>query len=167
VYQSSDRNKFLSIKPLNIARLFLSLPRTIKVGFCYGCQSMGSRYYLKFLVYSLFSFTHFKAQSCRKKFFCIQYIWTIYLWFWGCNPQISTKFCKTLSLNSSEILLCRRQLVFDIIAFHCLPIAHYKSLHINLRWLDMCVESLANSLYLLLHFRVPSHSLSQLMVPAC
>jgi hypothetical protein len=110
VYQSSDRNKFLSIKPLNIARLFLSLPRTIKVGFCYGCQSMGSRYYLKFLVYSLFSFTHFKAQSCRKKFFCIQYIWKIYLWFWGCNPQISTKFCKTLSLNSSEILLCRRQL---------------------------------------------------------
>jgi hypothetical protein len=30
---------------------------------------VGTRYYLKFLVYSLFSFTHSKAQSSRKKFF--------------------------------------------------------------------------------------------------
>ena len=88
------------------------------------------------------------------------------------NPQkyVCVRFKWVLKLQKYSYLdstMVENLLVFDIIAFHCLPIAHYKSLHINLRWLDMCVESLANSLNLLLHFRVPSHSLSQLMVPAC
>jgi hypothetical protein len=43
-------------------------------------------------------------------------------------------------------------LVIDIIACHFLPIAQYKSLHANLRWLGMHVQSQANSLNLLLHF---------------
>jgi hypothetical protein len=72
------------------------------------------------------------------------------------------KLQKYSCLDSSMV---EHLLVIDIIACHCLPIAHYKSLHVNLRLLGVCVQSKANSLYLLLHFWVPSHYLRQLMVP--
>jgi hypothetical protein len=59
------------------------------------------------------------------------------------------KLHKYSCLDSSMV---ENLLVFDIIACHCLPIAHYKSLHVNIRWLGVHVQSQANSSYLFLHF---------------
>jgi hypothetical protein len=61
---------------------------------------------------------------------CVRFKWVLKLQKYSC-------------LDSSMV---EHLLVIDIIA------CHYKSLHVNLRWLGMRVQSQLNSLYLLLHF---------------
>jgi hypothetical protein len=89
-------------------------------------------------------------QKFAKIWKCVRFKWVL-------------KLQKYSWLDSSMV---EHLLVIDIISCHFLPIALYKSLHVNLRWLGMCVQSQANYLYLLLHFWVPNHFLCQLMVPA-
>jgi hypothetical protein len=105
-----------------------------------------------------------RFEICRSKKICGWHTLEICSKIWKCGWfKWVLKLKKYSCVDSSMV---EHLLVIDIIACHFLPIAQYKSLHVNLRWLGMRVQSQANFLNLLLHFWVPNNSLSQQMVPA-
>ena len=64
------------------------------------------------------------------------------------------EICRSLNIQLSRQLTGRASACYEyyIIACNFLPIAQYKSLHVNLRQLGMRVQSQTNFLNLLLHF---------------